>query len=431
LAISKEADKLFDVYLEYNTIRSEEMSNKYPISKLSQKHKQWLALKLSGLYATLDRDNVITEKHYATAINTIELLTPDLQAFEKELVKEPYEQFVDMCRFTAENGEYFLSIHELKKLSYIVGSGASKAKVDELVMMANSYDETGSYSYVDSGIHYSEIVKTDIVGISYIVFETDKKDAEFKKYVGDKCYKGYEFYETEFKELSLLLAENAVYSPFSFVDGVRHKDNVTGGAKFVVLDVDKTFLTNQEAHVLLNQYNHHIALTSDPENVYKYRILLEFNSIVDVDDLTWKALITVIGEELGLVVDILPKSQIFFSFSGRTTLTQLEGETLDSKSLIERAREIIKEKPTPAASLPSKARQQRLEDPRQTFAFAFTAERGERSVKMYRALALAIDYGADAAYITNLAYEINDYWIVPMEVARVKKTLIEPALRRL
>lgn len=431
LAISEEANKLFDVYLELNTIRSEEISNKFPISKLSQKHKQWLALKLSGTYAILDRSNTVEERHYALAINTVEILAPDLQAFEKELVKEPYEQLVDMCKYSAEDKEFFISLHELKKLSYINGSGSSKAKVDELVVMANSYDETGMYTASSEGIHYKEVVKTDVVGVSYLIFDTDKKDEEFKEYAQDKCSKGYQFYETQFDEITLLLQENATYSPFSFVDGVRHKDNVTGGAKFIILDVDKTFLTNEEAHVLLNQYNHHIVLTSDPENVFKYRILLEFDSLVDVDDFTWKALISVVAEDLGLVVDVLPKSQIFFSFAGRTVLTQLEGETLDSKRLIERARDIVKEKPLPVSSLPQKARQQRLEDPRETFAFAFTAEKGERSVKMYRALAFAIDLGANEEYLTNLANEINDYWIVPIEKERLYKTLLNPAIRRL
>lgn len=431
LTIAENANKLFDVYLEYNALRSEELSNRFPISKLSQKHKQWLALKLAGVYAVLDRSEILTEAHYATAINTVELLTPDLQKFEKELVKEPYEQLVDMCKFSAENKEFFISLHDLKKLSYISGTGSSKSKVDELVVMANSYDETGSYEATEKGITYKELVKTDIIGVSYILFDTDKKDAEFKEYVKDKCAEGYQFYETGFDELILLLQENAVYSPFAFKDGIRHKDNIVGGAKFLVLDVDKSFLTNEEAHVLLNQYNHHIVLTSDPKNVFKYRVLLEFDSIVDVDDITWKALIGVVAEDLGLVVDVLPKSQISFSFAGREILTQLQGETLDSKNLIERAREVIKESPVPISSLPVKARQQRLETPRETFGFAFTAERGERSIKMYRALRYAIDLGADEDYIVNLANEINSYWVVPMEEIRLKNTLLNPALRKL
>lgn len=431
LQITDDANKLFDVYLEYNSIRSTELSNKYPISKLSQKHKQWLALKLSGVYAVLDSSEAITEDHYAIAINTVELLTPDLQEFEKELVKEPYEQLVDMCRYSAEDKAFFLSLHELKKLSYIAGNGASKAKVEELVVMANSYDVTGNYTFEGSGIHYNEILKTDVVGVSYIIYETEKLDAEFKTFAQDRCHTGYKFYETEFNELSVLLEENAVYTPFTFVDGTRHKDNVTGGAKFVVLDVDKSFLTVSEAHTLLSHYNHHIVLTSDPENEFKFRVLLEFDSVVDLDDVTWKALIGVIGQELGLVVDILPKSQIFFSFRERTVRTQLEGETLDSKELIKRARANVKDKPVQASALPLKARQQRLEDPRETFGFAFTAEQGERSIKMYRALAYAVDMGADEMYIKNLAFEINAYWIAPLDETRLLKTLVNPALRRL
>lgn len=431
LVFSDGASKLFDVYLEYNSIRSEELTNKYPITKLSQKHKQWSALKLAAAYALLDASDTLEEKHYALAINTVELLSKDLQNFEKELIKEPYEQLVHVCKKNEEDGKYAISLHDLKKLSYINGSGATRAKLEELVLMANSYDSLGSYEATAEGIEYKAISKTDVVGVSYILFDTDKKDGEFKEYAANRCAKGYEFYETEFEELSLLLQDNAVYSPFRFTDGVRHKDNVTGGAKFLVLDVDKSFLTHEEAHILLNSYNHHISVTSDPENDYKFRVLLEFDSPVDVDDMTWKAMLSVVGEDLGFVVDLLPKSQIFFSFSGRSVLSQLDANTLPSKGLIEKARIIIKDKPKPATALPPKERQNKLEDVRQTFSFAFEAEQGERSIKMYRALAYAIDLGADAEYLENLASEINDYWAVPMDNVRLTNTLLNPALRRL
>lgn len=431
LTITEDANKLFDVYLEYNVIRSEGISNKFPITKLSQRHKQWLALKLAGAYAVLDRSESLEEEHYASAINTLELLSPDLEKFEKELVKEPYEQLVDMCKFNSDNGSFFISLHELRKQSYIVGTGTPKTKVEELVVMANSCDENGRYLAKDKGIQYKEVVRTDVLNVSYISFISDKKDGEFKKYASSHCDKGYEFYETKFDELSLLLKENSAYTPFAFKGGIRNKDNLVGGAKFLVLDVDKSFLTYEEAHVLLNKYNHHIALTSDPDNVFKFRVLLELDSLVDVDDVTWKALITGVGEELGLVVDTLPKSQIFLSFAGRDVLTQLEGETLPSKKLIERAMEVVKDKPKPVSTLPTKVRQQRLDDPRNTFNFAFIAEPGERSIKMYRALMFAIDLGADSDYLKRLSNEINTYWMSPMEPERLKRTLLDPALRRL
>ena len=432
LEITPEADKLFDVYLEYNTILSDEMSGKYQISKLSRKHKQWLALKLAGSYAVLNNDSVITEECYAYAINTVEFLADNLTEFEKELVKEPYEQLADMCKFKAEDGEFFVSLHELRKLSYITGSGASRSKVEEMATLANSYDENGSYSVHEGGIQYKELVKTDVVGVSYKIFESKCTDgAKMKDYMARNSKEGYEFYETNFEELELLLGENATYCSFAFRDGVRTKENLYGGTKFVILDIDKSRLTDEEAHVLLNEYNHYVVRTSDPDNEFKFRVIMELDSVVDVDERLWKAFIEELAEELGLVIDILPQSQIFLSFANRNILSQLEGSTVKTKYILERANLRLKDKPKPATALPAKEKGLKLDDPRETFNFAFEAEKGERSVKIYRALAYAIDLGADETYLKRLAHEINDYYIEPMDTDRLERTLLVPALRRL
>jgi len=351
--------------------------------------------------------------------------------FERELVKEPYEQLTDMCKFKAQDGEFFLSLHELRKLSYIGGTGSSKAKVEEMCTMANSYDEHGSYTMIDGGIQYKEIIKTNTVGVSYIIFQEDLKDVEMKDYMSRNCSHGYEFYETDFSEIELLLQENSAYSSFAFKDGERNKANLINGTKFVVLDIDKSMLTDYEAHTLLSQYNHYIARTSDPDNEFKFRVIMELDSIVDIDERMWKEFLTEIGEELGLVVDILPQSQIFLSYKDRTVLKQLEGETLQTKYLIERAAARIRDKPKPVTSLPKAQKNTKLQDPRETFFFAFEAENGQRSVLMYRALAYAIDLGAGEEYVETLANEINDYWVDSMDEDRLNRTLIVPALRRI
>ena len=431
LKISPEANKLFDVYLEYNSILSEEMPNKFPISKLSRKHKQWLALKLAGTYAILGGYEMINESTYAYAINTVELISPSLSEFEKELVKEPYEQLADLCNMKAQDGEYFLSLHELRKLSYITGAGSSKSKIEELSTLANSYDQNGQYTVSEGGIQYKEIVKTDICGVSYLIFQLDKEGQDLKEYMQRNCSEGYEFYETDFKELELLLQENAAYCSFAFEDGKRAKANLVGGTKFIVLDIDKSCLTDEEAHVLLSQYNHYVVRTSDPNNEFKFRVLMELDSVVDIDERMWKEFMTEIAEELGLIVDILPQSQVYFSFKDRTILKQLDGTTLKTKYLLERAAIRVKDKPKPASSLPAPAKQAQLEDPRETFSYAFEAEQGQRSVLMYRALAHAMDLGADQQYVKSLADEINHYWVEPMNEERLQRTLVIPALRRI
>lgn len=430
LELTGEAQKLFDVYQEFNSILSDELPGKYPISKLSRKHKQWLALKLAGTYAILDMAEEISAKHYAYAINTIELLSDDLSSFERELVKEPYEQLADMCRVKSHDGEYFISLHELRKLAYVTGN-SSGAKVNELCTLANSYDEEGSYTVSEGGILYKQLVKTDIVGVSFKIMETDLKGEELKDYMSRNSTDGYEFYETDFEELEELLKENAVYSPFRFEDGLHRKENLRGGTKFVALDIDKSMLTDKEAHALLHEYNHFIARTSDPNNEMKFRVLMELDSLVEVDERTWKAFLAEIGAELGLVVDILPQSQIFLSYADREILKQTDGRTLQTKFLLERAAKRVAEKPKPASEQPSAVKQQQLNDPRETFFYAFDGEPGQRSVLMYRALAHAIDLGADANYLKTLAYEINDWWASPLEESRLERTLLQPALRRI
>jgi len=433
LSVADEAQKLFDVYLEYNSIVSDEQSGKYPISKLSRKHKQWLALKLAGTYAILENETEVTEEIFAYAINTVEFLSPDMTEFEKELVKEPYEQLSDMCRYKAEEGEFFLSLHELRKLSYITGTGASRSKVEEMITLANSYDENGSYTMSEGGIQYRELVQTDVVGVSYKIFQMNSAEtgAEIKEYMARNSSSGYEFYETNFEELELLLKENACYCSFAFTDGERKKENLYGGTKFVILDIDKSMLTDIEAHHLLNEYNHYVVRTSDPDNEFKFRVILELDSIVDIDERLWKVFIEELADELGLVIDVLPQSQIFLSFADRNILSQMGGKTVKTKFILENAALRMKDKPKPAAQLPTKDKSLKLEDPRETFNFAFEADKGERSIKIYRALALAIDLGATEEYIKNLASEINSYYVEPMSDDRLERTLVTPALRRL
>lgn len=431
MSLSPEANKLFDVYMELNSILSEEMPNKFPISKLSRKHKQWLALKLAGSYTILHQEETISEEWYAYAINTVELLAPQLADFERELVKEPYELMADMCQHKSQEGEYFLSLHELRKMGYVYGTGSTKAKVEELCILANSYDPDGSYQVQENGVLYKELIRTDTVGVSYKIFNVDKKGADLKEFMARNCSEGFEFYETDFSEIELLLQENAAYSSFAFTDGKRSKDNLIGGTKFVVLDIDKSQLTDKEAHTLLEEFNHYVVRTSDPENEFKFRTILELDAIVDIDERMWKAFIQEIANETGLVIDVLPQSQIFLSFRNREVLKQLEGRPVKTKPLLEKAAIATRDKPKPARELPETQKNAALQDPRETFAYAIAAEKGERSVMMYRALAHAIDLGADADYLEGLAEEINSSWLDPMSEERLQRTLLRPALRRI
>jgi len=429
LPLSKEAQIAFDMYLEYNKRISEETSPQLPITKLARAHLQWKALKLSGNYAILDGEQEISEENYILAINTVEELAPDLEAFERELNKELYEQFVDYCRLHIGNDDKLsLSIHELKKLGYLPTTSNYQSKLDELLTLTSSYDTEGIYTRCDDGVCYEPIIKQDECGLSLLQFTKHEAEspAEFKQRMTKSCSSGYEFYESTFEALADVLTQYAAYSPFLFKKGKRSKDNLAGKTKWIVLDIDNSDITYEECHLLLSDYNHHIATTSDSSNEFKFRVLLELDSLVDIPTENWKYFIESVANELGLNADLLPKSQIYFSYASTNVLSVTDASPLEAKQHVINASNHAK--PEKPATLSAKAKTAALKDPRETFAYAYECT-DNGSVNLYKAAKHAHDLGASREEIVNLVWDINSYWTVSMDPERVATTIISQVNR--
>ena len=423
LTLSKGAQAAFDMYLEYNNNLSNDISPQLPITKLSRKHKQWLALKLSGNYTILDGEQEISEENYILAINTIEELAPDLEAFEHELNKELYEQFVDYCRLHIGNDDKLtLSIHELKKLGYLPTTSNYQAKLDELLTLTSSYDAEGVYTRCNDGVCYEPIVKQDECGLSLLPFTKHEAESpsEFKQRMAKSCDSGYELYESSFADLSGVLSQYSAYSPFLFKHGKRAKANLTGKTKWIVLDIDNSDITYEECNLLLSDFNHHIATTSDESNSFKFRVLLELDSLVDVSSDNWKYFIESIANELGLNADLLPKAQIYFAYASSNILSVTDADTIEAKPHVINASNHVK--PEQPAKLSSKAKSAALKDPRESFSFAYECtEQG--SLNLYKAAKMAKDLGATNDEIEALILDINAYWTVPMPIDRIEREL--------
>ena len=447
---STEVDDAFAEYLNYNDQMSETMSDTLPISKLARKHKQWLALKLSGLYALIDKSSSIQVPHYIDAINTVEILAPDLEAFEAELDKEPYEILDAYCLANnTESKEYSISLHELKKMNFIEGRSGAEAKLRELVMLLNDYSQEGIYSIEGSTLRFEKAVVTETVGASILAINTDEIEEaianksskaiiqKLKQKLSWETVYGYNFLETDsdgdpltFKDYAELLVEDLAYTPFKLLDaseatydkakhpdaegGVRGKENIASGAKFVVLDVDTSTITDEEAHLLLEGINHHIARTSDPDNRFKFRILVELDIIVKLDSIVWKFFIKSVGERLGINIDPVAQSQIFYAYKGRDVLSEVDGSPLEVKDLVVQALEAKEIKVSAAKALGKPQMKTMLENPMSTFEYAFNTSTGARSVTMMRAAYHARDFGADTEYILNLIDQINRYIDEPL-----------------
>lgn len=441
ITVSAEVEKLFKIYKRYNSEVVEHLPSQDTTYALIRRHLQWKALKLAGAYALLDLSDTIELDHYIDAIRFCEVLDKDMELFEHDMNKSYHERFADYMQTIVDNqGKATISIHDIKKLGFI--QAVSHQKLIELVTLCSGYDTNGIYKIEADGgaISYESIIKTDVLGISFKPINIGALNAavtandpiairDAKHNISMTTAYGFEVADTSFAELGDLLAGDFAYSPFKFKNGVRGKDNIIGGTKWVVLDVDYSPLSASEAHFMLAGINHHVALSSDASNEFKYRVLIELDSVVDVGPIGWKYFYQAIAEDLALKVDPLPQSQIFFSYSGRPVMSETTSAPLEARKYLLIANEKEAEKQHKKQIVNPAYMKAQLEDPVETFKYAFDAPIGEGSRSMIRAVYHAIDLGADLEYCLSLLDDINHYWQFPMEAGRFEK--LQDQVRRI
>lgn len=414
-----EVFELFSVYKRYNNDYVDALPNQDSTYALIRRHLQWKALKLAGGFALLDQSEEVKAHHYIDAIRICELFDQDMIKFEHDLNKSTHERFSDFIQtLTDTEGKASVNVHDIKKMGFI--NSASQNKLQELITLAAGYDPDGLYALDHKGgsISYKKVIKTDIIGISYkaidnsiidtaVATKDPDKVSAAKRKVASMTANGFSIAETTFPELADLLSGDYAYTPFKLKDGIRGKDHILGGAKWLVLDVDTTLMTAEEAHFMLSSLNHHIALSSDPSNHLKYRIIIELDSQVELDAKEWSRFYLAIAEDLGLRVDPLPQSQIFFSYSNRTIYTNLEGEPLCVRDYVMKAKEEV-EKPIISYTKPQM--KSLLNDPLHTFVYCYESALGTGSLNMYKMIQHAKDLGATLEDIHELIDDVNEYW---------------------
>lgn len=408
---------------------------------LYRKNRYWRALKLAGALAILDASSTIELCHIISAINITELFNLDMQIFEAELNKADHERMSDYIQTLVEvDGKAFASLHELKKRGFTVTTTYTKLK--ELATLANAYDTSGIYTVTPEadGIHYERIIKSDVITISFKPINTSKLDAavaagdsaavsKAKSDIAASTAYGFETHETTFADLANLLQGSYAYSAFKFDQGIRGKDHIQGGTKWCVIDVDNSNITAEEATFMLSDVNHHIALTSDPNNVFKFRVLVELDSVVELNAIQWRYFFQALTQDLGLQADQLPQAQIHFSYPGRTIYSQLEASPLPVRDYLVQSTEKATSKAVAQSNLTATQRKTLLDNPESTFVYAFEAPHGAGSRMLIRAAHHARDLGMDKSDIIQLISDINDYWSVPMNENRLEQTVLSQIRR--
>ena len=356
-----------------------------------------------------------------------------MEEFERDLNKSPHELLVDFFHTkTLVDGTSEISTHDLKKQGFM--NNVSKPKLREMVSLCAGYDKDSVYSIINDGsaIHYEPIIKTDVINVTYkeidcsalndaIATGNYDKVRQTKHNIASTTNYGFECADTTFADLPMMLEHDYAFSPFRFKDGVRRKENLESGTKWVVLDIDDSPLSAEEAHMMIGDINHHIALTSDNNNQFKFRVLLELDSEVHLNAIAWKHFYLKIADDLGLKADPLPQAQIFYSYGGRDIYSNTDSKPIETRDYLMYAKDMASDRETQNKIMSTAQKRAQLNDPTTTFEYAFEARYGEGSRNMYRMMRHAQDLGANEEEVIQLLEDVNNYWESPMTDERLDK----------
>lgn len=410
LTFTEEAMKLYALYKRFCEEDAEAISMQYSLTKLTRTHLHWKAFKLAGALALMDVNNTnltIDVKHLRAAIEFEEMIYPDIRRFEDELSKDNYEIMASYCHNYCINHELDLPLHMIKKLGFIDGK-IGKDTIPNLIEMLKSIDPSSVYIENEnpSGIHFSEVIYEHQIGFSY------KRCTGTKQERASKCADGFVYYKRPFEKLIDMLDTDGVYTPFEFKNGKRNGQNIVGGTKWICFDVDDSDIPLEDVHDMLGDITHIITTTSDPNNSYKFRLLVELQQYVDLPSECWIRFEELVANKLQIKADLLPQSQIFFSYKSDDACIYYNnaGEPLDVAYEIEESKKKKLKKKIPTKS----ELEQLINNPMDTFLPAYQAYNGEGRRKMVWVVRYGKELGMTKDQVIEVLNDINRYWTVPM-----------------
>jgi len=413
LDIDDDALQAFKDYKMYTNSLGNGMDFIHKSVQLEQLHRSWKMLKLASVYALWDLEDSIKMSHVEEAIYYIEKVGRYLADYEEYAQKESYEL---LCDYFQANPEHTLTLHNLKKRGFINGSTGLDSRVKELIKLADSLaGSDGIIKYEGDVMSYKPFEKVGDHWASYVKVSGTKQER------ATQCHSGFTAKSTTFAKLEGVLKNDTAYTPFKFADGRRKNDNIISGATWVALDVDDSDVSIDEMHDMLDGINHHISTTSDSGNPYKFRIILEFNNIVDLPVREWKAFGKALGLELGIDIDpvTFTKSQIMFGYAGSRVLSHIDGDPYDVSACIKEATAKVAESFNKVAPPTITQRRGMLDNPLETFHYAFKTEQNNRSLSMFRMWRHAKDLGARMDECEKLMHDLNySFWEDPVSDER-------------
>ncbi len=290
------------------------------------------------------------------------------------------------------------------------------------------------------GISYIEV---DNAPIQEAIKAHASKDriSYLKQRVSYSAVYGFQYDEVSFEQLSNILSHDYGFTPFKYAlvqdavydrekhpqawGRVRGRNNVNNKVTWLCLDIDDTTITDEEMHQILGNLNHHIARTSNKDNPYKYRIIIELSRPTVIPKGHWKFFIKSVADSLNVKADALAASAVFYGYADRKVYTTIGKSTIDpSRHLSIASTRVAEIEEKRATALPKAVADKALKQPYSTFSFAYECANGDGTNSMLGAVAKAKELGASKEYIIDLLHNINNFWDQSMPEHRLQATVM-------
>ena len=226
------------------------------------------------------------------------------------------------------------------------------------------------------------------------------------------------FIKCKFVQLIELLSKDYIYSPFAYLGMEQGMYNICSKATFVVLDVD---YTSTSIHDRLTQLSDEgleciLGTTSDPSNMYKYRVLLPLDRPVTPQE--YRRLVAGIR-----VLNLIPEldrasekpSQKFYAYANSTVLHNYGQPLVVNDYLLP---QMECKQTTLGCSF-------ELHELLNEFSTYSTAPPGSRTRYLLSAAFNLVERGVDNKLLEQVILHINNSFLIPKDTKSVYRRVID------
>lgn len=423
ITLSQEANECYKLYSEYCKYKVNYLIDKnrnFKINSLvaiNYRDNYFRALKLAGALSLLMLENEISKDSLVIAINIIEYLNNGMKDFEEELNKDIFDIFIDYITYNNSKESIIIHTNELIKNNFLKIK-YSKNDLEILAINATQRDNNGMYVVDNNSIIYTPLKNND-----YYYLSVKNISNILKEQRGNLSGNNYELKKfNSFDSVKEVLCNDTIYCSFKLKDGIRTTENIIPETNLLIFDMDLPYISAFMMHSLLNDINHHIALTSNVNNIYKFRIIIELDKIYTIKPIYYKRVIEEINKQylFGFTTDLLPITQCYYGYKDREVLSVINKSPISIKNILSKVisnykEKIISEKERKELLLPNNLNN--------SFYWAFNAEKGSRNKTLIKVINAMYSLGASKKQTLEFIKKVNISFTSPLDENYLNKCI--------